>query len=228
MNISFRENTQDQTVIRDVFHGNEYRLPKAFAKTDVIVDVGGHIGLFALSCIYRGAGLVVSIEPNADNCRLYLSNVPRGRSELHQAAAWRSDMAPGEVKMFMSSHYTACHRADLLDLKMQPEPETVKTLPLDAVLRRFETVRLLKLDCEFSEYPILFTSQELGRCQEIVGEYHVYKMKERFAYPCDSEGLRQRLAEFGFASTVKEENVNGVVQGKFWAKKTVTDARGIV
>jgi hypothetical protein len=45
-------------------------------------------------------------------------------------------------------------------------------VPLDEVLGRFACVKLLKLDCKGSEYPILLTSTQLPKVERIVGEYH--------------------------------------------------------
>ena len=57
------------------------------------------------------------------------------------------------------------------------EGESVETISLDQILfaasdalRR--PIRLLKIDCEGSEYPILFTSTHLHVVEEICGEYH--------------------------------------------------------
>jgi hypothetical protein len=44
-----------------------------------------------------------------------------------------------------------------------------QAIGLDEILRRFERVKLLKLDCEGSKFPILRTSKELGRVERIVG-----------------------------------------------------------
>jgi hypothetical protein len=50
--------------------------------------------------------------------------------------------------------------------------QAVPAISLDQILRQFARVKLLKLDCEGSEFPILFTSRELHRVEEIVGEVH--------------------------------------------------------
>ena len=42
--LRFRPGTMDRAIFTAVFTENEYRLPPRFAPTDVIVDVGGHIG----------------------------------------------------------------------------------------------------------------------------------------------------------------------------------------
>jgi hypothetical protein len=46
------------------------------------------------------------------------------------------------------------------------------TVALDSILQGMPKVRLLKIDVEGAEYPILLTSKLLGKVQEICGEYH--------------------------------------------------------
>ena len=48
----------------------------------------------------------------------------------------------------------------------------VEVEPLDEILARFSRVRLMKLDCEGSEFPIVLTSRLLHKVECIVGEYH--------------------------------------------------------
>ena len=57
-------------------------------------------------------------------------------------------------------------------ISAEADQSRVPAVPLDEVLGRFERVKLLKLDCEGSEYPILLTSTQLPKVERIVGEYH--------------------------------------------------------
>jgi hypothetical protein len=59
----------------------------------------------------------------------------------------------------------------------------VATIALDAVLTELPRVRLLKIDAEGAEYPILLTSTRLSQVDTIIGEYHEF-----------SEGDMTRLA----------------------------------
>ena len=89
----------------------------------------------------------------------------------------------------------------------------METIALDEILKKFERVRLLKLDCEASEFPILLTSQLLGRVDQITGEYHeispqVYAMLDPAAQienfsEYRFEQLVTRLEQFGFQVDVK-------------------------
>jgi len=103
-----------------------------------------------------------------------------GRAEVTYGAAWRSDGVSEEL--FHSGY--SYHRCGLLNTGSgivgtnggcRPTPN----LKFDDVVRsatdgRGGRVRLLKLDCEGSEYPILLTSATLDRIHEIVGEFHEF------------------------------------------------------
>jgi len=55
----------------------------------------------------------------------------------------------------------------------EPVPKIAFDEIVDRVTNRGERqVRLLKLDCEGAEWPILLTSQRLGLIREICGEFH--------------------------------------------------------
>ena len=50
----------------------------------------------------------------------------------------------------------------------------IKTISLDDILSQFDKVKFMKIDVEGSEYPILFTSKQITKVEEIVGEFHEY------------------------------------------------------
>jgi hypothetical protein len=84
---------------------------------------------------------------------------------------------------------------------------------LDAILERFSRVKLLKIDCEGSEFPILLTSRRLDHVERVVGEIH--EQEEGIMKVLDPhtrvpgyaayrvENLVARLESFGFAVTTR-------------------------
>lgn len=163
-----REGTQDPICYEEVMELNEYRLPEKFKPDDVIVDIGAHIGCFAVACLKRGAGFVHCYEPSRANFKLLKKNLAPAKEQvkLHRKAVWRSDVKE-EMGLVEYGDLTAMHR-------LCKVARAVPTVGLDDILRGVnDNVRLLKLDCEGSEYGILMTCSELHRVDEIVGEYHV-------------------------------------------------------
>jgi FkbM family methyltransferase len=180
---AFRPGTCDQNVFRNINEFDEYRLPQCFAAEDVIVDIGAHIGSFTHACLQRGAKHVVAFEPDPENFRLAQANLAEygGRVELNPEAVWRSDKEQCSLR-----HSGYCYEGAELntgggDVIFEPTAETdsgcargtvVRGVRFDDVILMLGNVRLVKLDCEGSEWPILLTCQVLHRIEALCGEYH--------------------------------------------------------
>lgn len=165
----FRDGTHDREIWRCVVECDEYRMSeREFAPDDVIVDVGAHIGSFTWLAKQRGSSTVYSFEPCRQNYLLLGLNV--GTRQFNQAL-WRSDgQRYGSLYFQPSTNQENTGGGDVL----YEFGTTVDFMSLDWFIERhnIKRIRLLKLDCESSEYPILLTSKHLGICDEIIGEYH--------------------------------------------------------
>lgn len=196
--MNLRDFTQDMVVFEEVYCQNEYNLPEKFEPWDVILDIGAHIGCFALACLKRGCKHIVCYEPDPDNFYMLRMNLACYEDAvIHRAAVWRSD---GEQPVIHLAR--AQNRAYTAVSQVQPGPKpggfTVKAVPLDEILVKLGKVTLLKIDCEGSEYPILYTSKELGRVQEIKGEAHEKITWQGCPRECSSGGVVKYLREQGF------------------------------
>ena len=62
--------------------------------SDVVIDVGAHLGTFTRIALHRGARVVVAVEPDPVNAvcfsRTFASEIADGRVRLVEAAAWHS------------------------------------------------------------------------------------------------------------------------------------------
>jgi FkbM family methyltransferase len=180
-----RPGTIDRRVFREVVIDNEYRLAPRFHPRDVIVDVGAHVGSFAYAVLRRGAGTVYCCEPSRENFGLLQHNLrPFGAgAHLFQGAVWRSDR---EVTHLMLQNEADPRNTGAAQVVETLAAEPVAALPFDRLIQRAteggaRRVRLLKLDCEGSEWPILFTSRMLHLVDAICGEYHVVPSDGPFA-----------------------------------------------
>ena len=174
-----------------IFNGvvalNEYRLPDRFAASDIVIDVGAHIGSFAYAVAQRGGEHVYSIEPDranftfaAENLRPYID---KGHVQLIQRAVWRSDPNDDELR-FDGYHPFPRSFAGMEGVINtgdgsvvwgvgEPVAKVAFDHVVDLVTNGGERrVRLLKLDCEGAEWPIVLTSRRLQLIDEIVGEFH--------------------------------------------------------
>ncbi len=170
----FRAGTIDRRLFRDVVVGNEYRL-RSFAANDLILDVGAHTGSFALAALRRGAGRVVCCEPCPDNFAVLRHNLAPfgGRAVLLNCAVWRSDRPEGRLHL----HNPVDPRnTGAVQARPDGDGPAADAVPLDDLLAEIAAgrrVRLMKLDCEGAEWPILFTSSRLACVDEVCGEYHL-------------------------------------------------------
>jgi FkbM family methyltransferase len=184
---SFRPGTLDRIIFDGVVALDEYRLPERFEPDDVVLDVGAHIGSFAYAVVLRGGEHVWSIEPDRTNCELAAEHlrpcVDRGHVRLLHAAVWRSD--PNDDELCFDGYHGFPQSYPGMEGIVNTGNgsvvwgvgEPVAKIAFDDVVdlatnggeRR---VRLLKLDCEGAEWPIVLTSRRLHLIDEIVGEFH--------------------------------------------------------
>lgn len=228
----FRAGTCDENVYHSVYDLNEYRLPDRFEAEDKILDVGAHIGSFAKACIDRGAGMIYCFEPDTENFlsfgRNLAAEIAARKIDIFPIALWRSDR---KAQMMRHSGYTK--EGDEINtgggdiVRTAPAGKFVPALPFHDVVQSLglRRIRLLKLDCEYSEWPILYTSPlVLAQVNAICGEYHeLAKDKIPFSVSVsgehlfDAETLRRALGNEGFK--VELAPTAGTNLGKFWAWK---------
>ena len=174
-----------------IFNGvvalNEYRLPPRFSPDDLVLDVGAHIGSFAYAVVTRGGQHVLSVEPDRLNCSLAAEHlkpyIDQGHVRLVEGAAWRSD--PNDDALRFDGYHAFPRSFAGMEGVLNTgngsvlwglgEPvakfafDDLVDAMTDGPARR---IRLVKLDCEGAEWPILLTSRRLDAIDEIVGEFH--------------------------------------------------------
>ncbi len=171
----FRPGSSDEEVFGGVIYFDEYRLPQSFEPDDIILDIGAHIGSFCFAVLERGAGHVHAFEPFSKNYECAQQNLANyaDRVTLYNKAVWRSDRVVETLSFtsFEGVNESAGHVID------PNHGIPVPTVPFDDIVLKItengrKRIRMVKLDCEGSEFPILFTSKTLHLIDSIVGEYH--------------------------------------------------------
>ncbi len=183
----FRHGTLDEAIFNCVASLNEYRLPDRFEPADVVIDIGSHIGAFAHAAASRGCRNVYCVEPDRANVEFAAehlkSHIEAGSVRLIHGAAWRSDPNDDELrfdgyhpfpKSFVGMEgITNTGNGSVIWGEGEPVPKLAFDEIVDLATNNGEKrVRLLKLDCEGAEWPILLTSQRLHLVDEICGEFH--------------------------------------------------------
>ena len=174
----FRPGTLDEDVFHAVTTYNEYRLPEKFEPDDVIIDIGVHCGSFCYAAATRGSNRVYGFEANPDNFETASKNlasyIAAGQVHLAPKAVWRSDK---KVKTLV---FRDCPENNGGGSVWRPgEGPKIEAVAFDDVVNQVtqngrKRVRMVKVDCEGSEFPILLTARTLHLVDEIVGEFHEF------------------------------------------------------
>ncbi len=234
-------NGTEEAVLRHVIQWDEYRMfTRRLGSGDVVIDIGAHIGTFSFACHLLGSRSIHAFEADAANFALLERNL-RGLSgiETQRGAVFRSDaaLAPGTELLHSGPIFSNTGGGGVLfgerhfdylghgAIKPEMARQYTPVVALDDILRRFEHVHVMKLDCEGSEFPILLTSRELQRVDRIVGEYHVVREESMALLVPEAripgygayrpEHLKVKLEAEGFAVTMTP----GSVQGYFEARR---------
>lgn len=222
-----RPGTLDRRLFRHVVLDNEYRLPGRFGPGDVVLDVGAHTGSFALAVLRRGVGRVVCCEPQPDNAHLLTRNLApfRDRVSVLPSAVWRSDR-PASLRLRPAWDSRNTGAAQALEADDGP---AIRTVAFDDLVRqhapRGGRVRLVKLDCEGAEWPILLTSRCLGQVEALCGEYHLPPLivpPADLPPPCP-ELLVECLTGHGFDVTLAAAPGSSLPVGLFFAHRGVAE-----
>lgn len=136
---------------------------------DIVLDVGGHIGSYAILAHHLGAKEIHSFEPDPENCWLFNENT-RLIDNIHlREYALTTDRRITRRSLYRTRNMSA---NSLFITRGRSEVE-VHTWPMYLA---YETIKptALKLDCEGSEYDIL----EAGLphfVKKVICEFHFAK-----------------------------------------------------
>jgi len=166
----------------------------SFEPSDVFIDVGCHTGAVCKLAARLGA-TVIGYEANRENYWLALMNLRHCRSvTLQHAAVWRSDLDSGQSLLFtpnatsentgggsvmfssQEDHWSAIpsEKSGPSSVAAALSSHSVEPIALDDILTVCGPTRVLKLDVEGAEFPILLTSSRLDLVHAVIGEYHEF------------------------------------------------------
>jgi FkbM family methyltransferase len=176
---SLHSRSLDTHIVNEIWVDKIYTWSSSFAIRDgwVVLDLGGHKGIFAIFAAISARGVkVFTFEPSSENFALLSHNIQRNRlSNVHpfNIAVGGSDRESILHLYREGGQNTLLQRSNP---RLQPVADVkVETWSLGRVLRTVDLpVNLLKMDIEGMEYEALFLcpAEDLQKVERIALEYH--------------------------------------------------------
>lgn len=208
-----RAGTTDRFIINEIWLHKSYT-PKGFEikERDVVLDVGGHIGVFSVfASKFAKRGRVYVFEPSSENFELLKQNIKindiSNITAMNKAVSDREGrreffIAKGENKG-SNSLYPSGNTSNKVVV------ETISFADF-IVKERLGRINFLKMDCEGGEYDILFKSgsRALDKIEKISMEYHNIDRKR------NGLRLKEFLEKEGFQVWIYPEARKGRIYAK--------------
>jgi len=224
--VRIRRLSPHEVVVAEVLQGDEYKVPGYEVRPrDVVVDVGGNIGTFAMrSARASFEGRVVTVEPVKENFFLLLQNI--ALNDLSNVLPVHAAVVGERKKVRIFTKELANASIRDLDVSDPSQFEEVQGLTIPELFTQLGVGRcdLLKLDCEGAEYEILerLPPEYFNRIGRIVMEYHATSQETRRA---EAATLIDRLTSMGFVIDRYTE-YRGYKTGHIFARNASLEPRG--
>jgi FkbM family methyltransferase len=164
---------------------DEYGLARIhFQSGDIVIDIGAHVGIFAIYAAKRHPGIsVLAFEPDPVNFSNLLANIaangvdnviPHRLAVTRDGGPFTLDRPPDNSAA--AGGYYAAHGGYARS--------TADSITLDQIFERYAIGRckLLKIDCEGAEHEILASTSVLDRVEWLSGEFHINEMLKDRGY----------------------------------------------
>lgn len=168
----------DALILWDIYANQPYtRDPLTLQEGQTIVDIGGHVGLFATWAASHPGVKVYVYEANPGNYQYLRKNIDSNHFTNIQAFPCAVSGKKGVVSLYLheeGSGGNSLYREHVRSSNLQSVE--VPSVTLEDVLteNKIEKVDFLKIDCEGAEYAILksATPEALKKINKIAIEYH--------------------------------------------------------
>lgn len=161
----------DISTIFAIFVKQEYG---AIAPNSIVIDTGAYIGAFSLYACYKGAKKVYAYEPNKGAYECLLRNISASKLE-NVIIPYRLAVTSDEGNVVKFPQKTSSRNKIIIGENYE-DYDLVNTTSLESIFN-FNSIRcvdILKLDCEGSEYDIIFNANKatFSKIKNIRLEYH--------------------------------------------------------
>lgn len=184
----------------------------AFSENDNVIDIGSHVGMVSiyLAKLYPYIN-IYSFEPFPDNYQNLLRNIEINR--IKNIHPYNKAVTKDGRPLLMALH---CANTGGATAQMEAArmgnyyTHQVESIVLDKFMEEagIEKCKLLKVDCEGSEYEILHNTKRLGSVEYLAGEVHTNPYLSSMGYSL--AGLYEHCKAF-----IKPENITFAPCAKF-------------
>ncbi|MDZ4682828.1 MAG: FkbM family methyltransferase [Saprospiraceae bacterium] len=219
LSLDYAENEAGIGIFKEVFVQRVYADFFPFFENATVIDIGGHFGYFTLfAAVNLGReGRVITVEPSKQNFDLLCRNLAKsGLQNKVSAINVALAATPGEKKLFTGKS----ENHSLIAPGENAVWEVTQALTLDALVEKnvAGVVHFLKMDCEGTEYDILFGADRviLDQIQTISLEFHDLKSAEKnglkLAQYLKTNGFN--IARFNHNKTTMGNNYGNIIATK--------------
>ncbi|MFC1595094.1 FkbM family methyltransferase [Patescibacteria group bacterium] len=187
----------------------QYNMPEGFEirKYDTIIDIGSHIGSFALfAASQTSTGNIFAFEPDTDNYTQLIKNIKENYYKNISAFQYAVSNSNGTVTLYRSN----MNNAENSIYKKGSESITVKSITLSDIIKQHKitAIDFLKLDCEGAEYNIIFESPKeiFNNIEKIVMECHTPKYFDIANPRYNQKAMIEYLQTLGYKTKCIREN----------------------
>jgi len=197
--VKIRTNTTDLMALTNVWLIQEYFAPGfEINKNDVVIDVGGHIGLFSIyASQFCTDGKIFSYEPIKENFHLLTKNIELNRLQNVYPFNTAVSKSVDDITIYLNDD-EAGHSMFLETANYRKAKST--TLPEIFSDNNIDKCNFLKLDCEGAEYEIIETtpSKYFDKIDKMIIEYHMADTNPQLL-----ENLKNKLSSLSYSLSSK-------------------------
>lgn len=190
------------------------RMGCVIERGDVVVDIGGNIGMFTRRALQRGASKVIAFEPASKIFSCLLDNTPRNLVECHKMAVAGTN---GTITLRYDSSTGIGGASVVQDINHDESgSENVICMTLNRLFEIGilpEQIDFMKIDCEGAEKQILddLTDQNLNKIKKIGMEFHANLLGHEAR-----EAITNRITSNGFSHFTLFHGNGSEVTLNFW------------
>jgi FkbM family methyltransferase len=203
------------TIFDEIFLKNHYSRYFDVEPGDVVVDVGGNVGMFLAYAEYRRCARVIVAEPSRENAEAIQDNITRNAVDNATLERVAISTGPGTVALWVDPLDSGGHTITDAGSSGRAESEEVSTVSFGELLAKhgIEAVDFLKMDCEGAEGMIFegLKPEELARIRKVAIEFHDE------ASTLSHTQIDALLRDAGFTTWV--ESTPGSPYGYIWAQR---------